>query len=91
MQVADILSDLTSLKVCDQSAALALVTARPDQSSPAATPSTQNGNATDPDLARAKDIVELHYSVKVAARENDLSRELEHARDQVRHALSGIA
>ncbi|KAF2234504.1 hypothetical protein EV356DRAFT_532813 [Viridothelium virens] len=90
MQIAEILSDLTSLRVCDPSAALALVTARPESTSSASATSAKTDTSTDTDLSRAKDIVRLHYSVKVALQENDLSRELLDAREKVRHALASF-
>ncbi|KAF2088172.1 hypothetical protein K490DRAFT_64844 [Saccharata proteae CBS 121410] len=46
MRVAEVLSDLTSLRVCDPSAALALVCVRPSASpTTAATSSTDSGSA----------------------------------------------
>lgn len=73
MQIAAILSDLTSLRVCDHSAALALVSTRaPASETLAKDSSKQHGvSATDqkvesdPDMERAMDLMELHYGVKV--------------------------
>ncbi|KAL8829039.1 MAG: hypothetical protein Q9170_006341 [Blastenia crenularia] len=74
MQIAAILSDLTSLRVCDHSAALALVSIRAPASETAATESSkpdQSTNASsddtdpDPDMQRATDLMELHYGVKM--------------------------
>ncbi|KAE9985386.1 hypothetical protein BLS_008325 [Venturia inaequalis] len=74
MKVAQVLSDLTSLR--DQKAALDLVSARPGtastvtgsveavrQRTAALLSGTKDQNDTD--LQRAKDLVELHYAVKV--------------------------
>ncbi|KAI9710103.1 MAG: hypothetical protein M1820_002905 [Bogoriella megaspora] len=90
MKTAEVLSDLTSLRVCDPSAALTLVKARPESSPEAKQSPEKPGNATDPDTARAKDLVELHYAVKVAAQENELSQELADARDNARRAMAGL-
>ena len=74
----------------DPSAALNLVTARPDTSSSPSTTLEKTTTFVDPDLSRAKDIVGLHYSVRVAAQEKDLGRELVEAREKVQRALGGI-
>ncbi|KAF1989651.1 hypothetical protein K402DRAFT_302897, partial [Aulographum hederae CBS 113979] len=97
MRVAEILSDLTSLRVCEPSAALALVSARPPPPSSSFTTSTNLTTATstqrtdeadaDPDLTRAKDLVELHYAVKVAHARGELGGQLAEARDGVRRAV----
>jgi hypothetical protein len=47
----------------DQKAALALVNTRPDSLRPASSSST---DTDDPDLKRAKDLLELHADVKLA-------------------------
>ncbi|KAK4985132.1 hypothetical protein LTR66_008262 [Elasticomyces elasticus] len=94
MQIAEILSDLTSLRVCDPAAALALVSAR---SRPTTTTTTADAEqraetgqeATDADLRRAKELLELHSSVKLAHR-GGVDRELEEARERVRRALGGV-
>ncbi|KAL8745643.1 MAG: hypothetical protein Q9190_002247 [Brigantiaea leucoxantha] len=68
MQIASILSDLNSLRVCDHSAAIALVSARPPSSAKSPEPSTNSSKAdsgNDPDMQRAIDLVELHYGLKV--------------------------
>ena len=109
MQVAEILSDLTSLQVCvsdtssrprqdyllicrnqDPSAALALVSARPESGS-SGQKSSQNGtaNGDDPDLKRAKDMLELHAIFKVA--HPDASNpELNEARETVERVLRTV-
>ncbi|MCJ1361334.1 hypothetical protein MMC16_000432 [Acarospora aff. strigata] len=88
MQIASILSDLTSLRACNHNEALALVHASsssqpsssttsappPPSSPPTKVPETTTINPqkdtdtdtdADPDLQRALDLVDLHYSVKV--------------------------
>lgn len=116
MRLAEILSDLVSLRVCvrsisiiqkqrpscffgvkdpklihiyqDPKAALALVSARPSP--------PQDSNATevtkeeqDADLKRAKDLLKLHYEVKVAHQRGELSQGLEEARAAVARAAGG--
>ncbi|CAO2656954.1 Nn.00g057570.m01.CDS01 [Neocucurbitaria sp. VM-36] len=97
MQLAEILSDLVSLRVCDPNAALALVSARPS----IAPPHQQDANAQtstevlkseeedDVDLKRAKDLLKLHYEVKEAHKRGELSRGLEEARWGVERAVGG--
>ncbi|KAJ9648579.1 hypothetical protein H2199_001434 [Coniosporium tulheliwenetii] len=76
----------------DPAAALALVSARPSTSTatqPSKAPERPD-TATeedDPDLARAKDLVELHYKVKVAHTGGAMDRGLMEARDAVRRAV----
>ncbi|QDS68181.1 hypothetical protein FKW77_010481 [Venturia effusa] len=103
MKVAQVLSDLTSLRVCDQKAALDLVSARPSTTSTSAgsveavrqhtaalLAGTKDDN--DPDLQRAKDLVELHYAVKVkhlskGTGEVEADESLEDARHAVKVAM----
>ncbi|EON64321.1 hypothetical protein W97_03552 [Coniosporium apollinis CBS 100218] len=91
MRTAEILSDLTSLRVCDPTAALALVSARPSTTTStqaSQTPEQPDALAEDdPDLARAKDLVELHYKVKVAHTGGAVDRGLMEAREAVRRAV----
>ncbi|KAG9188265.1 hypothetical protein G6011_02188 [Alternaria panax] len=97
MQLAEILSDLMSLRVCDPAAALALVSARdtnPDTTSldTAAKPTATNSatdDEQDPELKRAKDLLKLHYEVKEAHKKGELGRGLEEARSLVRKAVGG--
>ncbi|KAI4140840.1 MAG: hypothetical protein L6R39_005630 [Caloplaca ligustica] len=72
MQIASILSDLTSLRVCDHSAALALVSTRAPASDTSAAGSVKQGGTVegqpedaDVDLQRAMDLIDLHHAVKL--------------------------
>ncbi|GAB7341516.1 hypothetical protein MBLNU457_7735t1 [Dothideomycetes sp. NU457] len=93
MRVAELLSDLTSLRACDPSAAQALVSHRPaDPSTEGNTNDSlqrQASRETDVDLKRAEDLIELHSTVKVAPR-NGVDTELLVAREQVRRVLAEI-
>ncbi|KAF9892867.1 hypothetical protein FE257_000456 [Aspergillus nanangensis] len=70
MQVAEILSDLTSLRVCDHHDALALVTVNerithPSESGEGQKPAKQHTEEnTNNELQRAKELVDLHYEIK---------------------------
>ncbi|KAF2467564.1 uncharacterized protein BDR25DRAFT_234181 [Lindgomyces ingoldianus] len=86
MQLAEILSDLTSLRVCDPTAALALVSERPSKS-PNTKANQKLVEEDDPDLKRAKDLVELHYSVREAY--ELLGKDLREAREAVERAVRG--
>jgi hypothetical protein len=44
---------------------------------------TDDAGTTDPDLQRAKDLLELHYGVKVKYQEEGLDGELQRAREDV--------
>ncbi|KAF2001161.1 hypothetical protein P154DRAFT_433462 [Amniculicola lignicola CBS 123094] len=85
LRLAEILSDLTSLRVCDPKAALALVSIRPNSSAAQA----QTDEEQDADIKRAKDVVELHYKVREAHKRGELGRGLEEARSLVQRAISG--
>ncbi len=68
----------------DPAAALALVSARPGgTSSPAAT------DETDPDLKRAKDLIELHTTVKMA-HQDGTDKALNEAREAVQKVIASI-
>ncbi|KAF2099627.1 hypothetical protein NA57DRAFT_75129 [Rhizodiscina lignyota] len=92
MRIAEILSDLTSLRVCDPSAALALVSARPSPSATTADNAKPKGKNADDDaeLARAKDLIDLHYSVKMQHSEGTVDEGLLEARYSVHNALKGV-
>jgi hypothetical protein len=116
MKVAEVLSDLTSLRVCvwsprfarasillltppqEPAAAQALVSARPSppQSSveavKAKTASLQKQSTVegDADLQRAKDLIDLHYKVKVAHADGTVDEGLESARRDVGEVLRGL-
>lgn len=99
LRLAEILSDLVSLRVCDPKAALALVSAT-SSSAPttntatntdaaAAAAATAQQDDPDPDLKRAKDLLKYHVEVKEAQRRGELSRGLEEARAMVERAVGG--
>lgn len=103
MHVAEFLSDLTSLQVCvcfsgpvslstsnveqDPEAALALVSARPDNGSQSN--GTSRDVTDDPDLKRAKDLLHLHSDVKVA-RPDGVDKDLNQAREAVAKVLRSV-
>ncbi|KAF1942565.1 hypothetical protein EJ02DRAFT_454079 [Clathrospora elynae] len=92
MQLAEILSDLVSLRVCDPAAALALVSVRSSSSSQDASAkpnTTTTDDEQDPELKRAKDLLKLHYEVKEAHKRGELGRGLEDARRAVERAVGG--
>ncbi|KAI4651661.1 uncharacterized protein J4E79_009142 [Alternaria viburni] len=105
MQLAEILSDLVSLRVCDPAAALALVSAHSNTSTSTSPPSSHGTAAKtpitdptttttvdeeqDPELKRAKDLLRYHYEVKEAHKRGELGRGLEEARSLVRKAVGG--
>ncbi|KEQ82309.1 hypothetical protein D6C78_00404 [Aureobasidium pullulans] len=93
LKVADILSDLTSLRVGDPVAAMDLVLARspitPAGISTQQLKRAQNTTDSDVDLARAQDLLDLHANVKLAHR-GGLDRSLLQARQQVNTALRNV-
>ncbi|KAF2482498.1 hypothetical protein BDY17DRAFT_324776 [Neohortaea acidophila] len=89
MQVAEVLSDLTSLQVCDPHAALELVSTRPDGYHAGTNLTNGDPQPDDSDLQRAKDLVGLHASVKMAHRDGT-DTELEAARRDVERVLEAL-
>ncbi|RHZ65321.1 uncharacterized protein CDV56_106171 [Aspergillus thermomutatus] len=98
MQVAEILSDLTSLRVCDYNDALALVTVNerlnearvpPDDRSKAAVSKRQQEQQND-DLRRAKELVDLHYEMKAKHAHGMVDEELTRAREEVNRVLKEL-
>jgi hypothetical protein len=117
MRVAEVLSDLTSLRVCvmlpprrlypassrltsqqEPAAAQALVSARPSlpassvEAVKAKTAALRKQSATegDADLQRAKDLIDLHYKVKVTHANGTVDEGLESARRDVGEVLRGL-
>ncbi|KAJ6024276.1 hypothetical protein N7540_005073 [Penicillium herquei] len=97
MQVAEILSDITSLRVCGHNEALALVTV--NQATPGAI-SGDNGVGAGcgsdelkkkEDLRRAKELVNLHYEVKSRHANGEVDDGLQKAREDVAAVLRELA
>ncbi|KAK5692236.1 hypothetical protein LTR17_025447 [Elasticomyces elasticus] len=87
MRVAEILSDLTTLYLADPKAALALVTARDDAEDGVSRKETDvRHEDNDPDLKRARDLVQLHAEVKVA-HQDGTDKDLNEAREAVAKVL----
>ncbi|PPJ58481.1 hypothetical protein CBER1_05587 [Cercospora berteroae] len=89
MKVADLLSDLTQLQFADPGAALALVSARSSAAGSAAANGevSSNGHRDDPDLKRAKDLLDLHKTVKLAHPDAEPDAALRKARADVDKVL----
>ncbi|GKZ87853.1 hypothetical protein CBS63078_1692 [Aspergillus niger] len=103
MQVAEILSDLTSLRVCDHHDALALVTVNERiphitaQLGLKATSTSQASSGADlsryenEDLSRAKELVDLHYEFKARHALGTVDEELARAREEVGRVLRELS
>lgn len=90
LRLAEILSDLVSLRVCDPKAAIALVSARANGSSASSNHRVEEEDQDeDVDIGRAKELVKLHYAVKEAHRRGELGAGLEEARASVQRAVGG--
>ncbi|KAB8229236.1 uncharacterized protein BDW43DRAFT_289089 [Aspergillus alliaceus] len=96
MQVAEILSDLTSLRVCDHNEALALVTVHeripvePSQLDGSSTIESQQSEKVNDNLRRAKELVDLHYEIKARHAGGTVDEELAHAREDVNRVLKEL-
>ncbi|PGH15638.1 hypothetical protein AJ79_02231 [Helicocarpus griseus UAMH5409] len=95
MKVAEVLSDLTSLRVCGHAEALALVNVHKnlptsEQQSTQSPSSSPNAESQSEDLRRAKDLVELHNDVTLKQLNRaggGLNEELRKARWDVERVL----
>ncbi|OJJ79854.1 uncharacterized protein ASPGLDRAFT_69757 [Aspergillus glaucus CBS 516.65] len=100
MQVAEILSDITSLRVCDHTDALTLVTVNerlparaPSQETQSQTQSqsqAQSHRDSNEDLRRAKELVDLHHELKTRHANGTVDEELARARESVRKVLKEL-
>ena len=70
----------------DPDAALRLVSARPDAQNDIQNRKSDGDDSSDPDLKRAKDLIELHSSVKVA-HQDGTDQQLSDAREAVEKVL----
>ena len=78
-----------SLSYQDSNAALALVSARPNEDSIAQQSSSTGADDSDPEMKRAKDLLELQAAVKVA-QQDGTNAELNEAREAVRKVLETL-
>ncbi|KAL4795492.1 hypothetical protein BDV19DRAFT_362656 [Aspergillus venezuelensis] len=89
MKVAEILSDLTSLRACDYNDALNLVTVN-ERLTP---PSTESESKASPaetvkeHLKLASELVELHYEMKAIHRDGRVDEQLRRGREDVNRVL----
>ncbi|KAJ5306468.1 hypothetical protein PENANT_c031G10287 [Penicillium antarcticum] len=90
MQVAEILSDINSLRVCGHNEALALVNVHKTNASPESA-ETANVSTDKDDLRRAKELVELHYEVKARHANGTVDEELNQAREDVQRVLRELS
>lgn len=74
----------------DPNAALALVSARPDQTAARSDVKPDESENSDPDLKRAKDLLALHANVKVA-HQDGTDKDLNEAREAVAQILRSIS
>ncbi|KZF25918.1 hypothetical protein L228DRAFT_264355 [Xylona heveae TC161] len=93
MQVAEILSDLTSLQVCGHDEASALVNAHKTLGNAKAEKIENQTQMLDPrddpDLQRANDVMELHAAVKLK-HSHGVDEALQRSRADVRRILSSL-
>ncbi|KAJ5124391.1 uncharacterized protein N7515_008216 [Penicillium bovifimosum] len=96
MQVAEILSDINSLRVCGYNEAMALVNVHKTIVGPESAESggqlVDKSSAEDKaDLRRAKELVELHYEVKARHADGVVDEELNQARRDVGRVLRELS
>ncbi|KAJ5153390.1 uncharacterized protein N7482_009868 [Penicillium canariense] len=96
MQVAEILSDITSLRVCGYNEALALVNgpaaAAKNASSENAPVATSDSQVIKQEsLQRAKELVQLHSEMNSRHANGEIDDELRQAREDVYRVLRELA
>ncbi|KAJ5154256.1 uncharacterized protein N7500_009695 [Penicillium coprophilum] len=96
MQVAEILSDINSLRVCGHNEALALVNVQKnitgsDSAEPDSALAEKSPAGDKVDLRRAKELVELHYEVKARHANGAVDDELSQARQDVKRVLTELS
>ncbi|KAE8149965.1 hypothetical protein BDV25DRAFT_155306 [Aspergillus avenaceus] len=91
MQVAEILSDITSLQACDHNDALTLVTVHERKPVDSAVDGTDAGPKLNDDLRRAKELVDLHYEFKARHADGSVDDELARAREDVNRVLRELS
>ncbi|EER25900.1 hypothetical protein D8B26_008224 [Coccidioides posadasii str. Silveira] len=95
MKVAEILSDLTSLRACEHADAAALLNVgktAPGSANPQdASSAVASSQSMNPDLQRAKDLIDLHKEVKLRHQRYQngglVDKDLRQARDDVSRVL----
>ncbi|KAJ5769382.1 hypothetical protein N7520_003941 [Penicillium odoratum] len=103
MQVAEILSDITSFRVCGHKEALSLVNAnhsipRADATDESKSPTvnasdeapTSPLNKKQDDLRHAKELVKLHYEFKSRHTDGEVDVALRKAREDVNQVLNEL-
>ncbi|KAL4969480.1 uncharacterized protein BDV14DRAFT_164612 [Aspergillus stella-maris] len=89
MKVAEILSDLTSLRACDYNDALNLVTVN-ERLTPPSTESELKAlpaETVNEHLKLASELVELHYEMKAIHRDGRVDEQLRRGREDVNRVL----
>ncbi|KAL4953006.1 hypothetical protein BDW69DRAFT_166396 [Aspergillus filifer] len=89
MKVAEILSDLTSLRACDYNDALNLVTVNERLTPPSteSDPKALPAETVNEHLKLASELVELHYEMKAIHRDGRVDEQLRRGREDVNRVL----
>ncbi|KAL4882799.1 hypothetical protein BJY04DRAFT_186072 [Aspergillus karnatakaensis] len=99
MKVAEVLSDLTSLRACEYNDALNLVTVNERlppsdtiaQSAKESTPAPAKSEAVNDNLRLASELVELHYEMKAIHKDGRVDEQLRRGREEVNRVLRELA
>ncbi|KAL4901272.1 hypothetical protein BDW74DRAFT_84545 [Aspergillus multicolor] len=91
MKVAEILSDLTSLRACDYNDALNLVTVNERLTSSETAPKPIRAEETKDQLRAASELVELHYEMKAIHKDGRVDDQLRRGREEVNRVLRELA
>ncbi|KAL3464440.1 hypothetical protein BJX64DRAFT_255006 [Aspergillus heterothallicus] len=99
MKVAEILSDLASLRACEYNDALNLVTVNQvlpsvetvEQNAEAETAPKPQANMAKEQLRLATELVELHYEMKATHKDGKVDDQLRRGREEVNRVLRELA
>ncbi|OJJ60844.1 hypothetical protein ASPSYDRAFT_42641 [Aspergillus sydowii CBS 593.65] len=91
MNVAEVLSDLTSLRACDYNDALNLVTVNERLTASETAPKPVQAEATNEHLRLASELVELHHEMKAVHKDGRVDDQLRRGREEVNRVLRELA
>ncbi|KAL4782065.1 hypothetical protein BJX76DRAFT_333727 [Aspergillus varians] len=87
MKVAEVLSDLTSLRACDYSDALNLVTVNERLTLSETAPKPVQAETANDHLRLASELMELHHEMKAIHKDGRVDDQLRRGREEVKRVL----
>ncbi|BCS22397.1 uncharacterized protein APUU_30622S [Aspergillus puulaauensis] len=91
MNVAEVLSDLTSLRACDYNDAINLVTVNERLAASETAPKPVEAEGVNEHLRLASELVELHHEMKAVHKDGRVDDQLRRGREEVNRVLRELA